>query len=229
MPSGGVSPATTSCSAGMRPRLAVDPEAVLDRRAGRRGSGTARPRRAAGARRPGRRRSRSTSTAGREVEADRERHRLGAPAAAGRDQPVLAGELAAVGGEVEPALVDQAEAADIAVVARLDPADPGGLVARPARPRRRPCRASRRRGSRSNCGRPGSGSNGRRVRAQRVDQPGRQRALRFAGAAAIDDQPVRPVAELEGQGRGAGAVRARAAAAAARRRTPASSLLACSR
>ncbi len=31
----------------VRPRLAVDPEAVLDRRAGRRGSGTARPRRRA--------------------------------------------------------------------------------------------------------------------------------------------------------------------------------------
>ena len=147
-----------------------------------------------------------------EVEADRERRRPRPRRLRPRGiEPVLAAQLAAVGGEHQPALVDQAEAAGIAVVARLDPQDAGGLVARRSRPRRRPCRASRPRGSRSSCGRRASGSNGRRWcaargRARPASAPG------LADAAAIDDQPVGAVAELEGEGRGA------AAAERARRR-----------
>jgi hypothetical protein len=104
----------------------------------------------------------------------------------------------------ELALVDEAEAPDIAVVARLDLARLRRSRRGRARPGRRPCRACRRRGSRSSCGRPESGSNGRRWCA--APGPARREARRRrAGAAAIDDEPAGAVAQLEGEGRGAAA------------------------
>ena len=57
------------------------------------------------------------------------RDRLGLPAPALNGEQILAAKLAPVGGEGELALVDEAEAPDVAVVARLDHDDPGGLVA----------------------------------------------------------------------------------------------------
>jgi len=100
--------------------------------------------------------------------------------------------------------MDEAKASRIAVMRALDAADAGGFVARgldlgdalaeravlvdrsgvavPERER---------------------GVSGRR--AQRVREPRRKRALRLARAAAIDDQPLRALAELEGEGRGAAA------------------------
>src|SRR5204863_10057924 len=101
-------------------------------------------------------------------------------------------------------LVYQAVAADIAVMACLDPAA-GGVVAHQLElsdalaqrsilvDRGRIAVAERQR-------RMGGGG------AQRMDQAGRQRAARFTGAAAIDDQPVGAVAELERQSGGAGAL-----------------------
>ena len=79
MPSAGVSPAMTSWSVGVRPRLAVDPQTVLDREPA--AAAAELPDRAAaqpeqGALPVGGRRHLDR---GREVEADRERHRLGAP------------------------------------------------------------------------------------------------------------------------------------------------------
>src|SRR4051812_721019 len=67
---------------------------------------------------------------GREMEADGEGDRLRPAPAPGRDQPVLAGQMATVAGQVQPALVEQAVAADIAVMARPDPAA-RGVVAGP--------------------------------------------------------------------------------------------------
>ena len=69
----------------------------------------------------------------------------------GGQQHVLAAQFAAVGGEHQLAAVEEAEAAGIAVMARLDPAARRRFPAAPARPRRRRGRACRRHGSRSNC------------------------------------------------------------------------------
>ncbi len=121
------------------------------------------------------------------------------------DQAVLAAQLAPVRGEGELAPMDEAEAADIAVMARLDDADAGGLVAAPARPGRRPCRGCRRRGSRSNCGRRASASNGPRVVRSALTSSAGSASRASADAAAIDDDPAWPIRQLEGEGRGAAA------------------------
>ena len=147
----------------MRPRLAVDPEAVLDVELA--AAAAELPDRAAAQPEqgalavggPGHLDRRARGGSAPRTAPPRPRRRL--PVEISRSSPA---SWRPSRGQVEPALVDQAEAAGIAVMAGLDPADAGGVVARPARPRRRPCRASRPRGSRSNCGRRASASNGRR-------------------------------------------------------------------
>src|ERR1051325_11305715 len=63
------------------------------------------------------------------MNANRERDGLGPAPASGVDESVFTGQRAAVARKVEAALVDQAVAARIAVVAGLDPGDAGGVVA----------------------------------------------------------------------------------------------------
>src|SRR5688500_10120332 len=65
----------------------------------------------------------------RKVEADG-KAKLAATLAAGRLKQVIALKLASVWAQLQPPPVEEAEAADITVMARLDPADAANLVAR---------------------------------------------------------------------------------------------------
>src|SRR4051812_14253083 len=118
----------------MRCRIAIDPEAVLDGEPAAAAAELPHGRAAdaeQGALPVGRRRHFDRRG---EVEADRERHIATAPAPARGNEHVLPRQLAAVGGKLELALVVEAEAAGIAVVARFPPGDAPPPVARPLPP-----------------------------------------------------------------------------------------------
>ena len=84
--------------------------------------------------------------------------------------------------------------ADIAVVARLEPARVIVLAAVDGRPPRRPCRASRRRGSRSNWCRRAPACCARRWCAGPATSSSGKLGRKRSRAAAIDDQPLGAVA-----------------------------------
>jgi hypothetical protein len=116
-----------------------------------------------------------------------------------RDQHVLAPELAAVGRQSELALVEQAVAAGITVMAGLDLDDPRGLVARQLDLRdaaaQSPVLVDRGRVAVAE-------GQGRKSRggSECSDQLRRKRPWSSTLAAAIDDNATRSVAHLEAEG-----------------------------
>ena len=165
-----------------------------------------------------------TSTAGARWKRDGEGDRLvrascGRPAISRSSPP----SMAAVAGEVEPALVDQAVAADIAVMAGLERGRCRRSRRGPARPRRRPCRAMPSSWIAVELRSPRVSVEWAAVVRRAWHRPAGSAPFGLAGAAAIDDQPRRRRRCIRRRASRRRRRPASAAAAAARRRRPARS------